>query len=137
MPQPKHDLAYVLDVRRLFRLMCAIPLAHLLAINRQLDNGVVVVERLRVFQRLAFKLVFHILRQRDQPTSQCPYEFVVLRLALRFHFLNQLVAFAHIVAYHLNERLPCVACLVLNLLLVGCAFRSLLGDVLQHPTIRL
>lgn len=137
LPQPKHNLANVLDVGCLFCLVCAIPLAHLLAIHRQLDNGVVLVERLPILNGFAFKLVFHVLRQRGQPTSQCPYEFVVLCLALSLCLLDQLVALAHIVAYHLNERLPCLAYVVLDLLLVGRAFCGVLGDVLQHPTIYL
>ena len=64
-PQSKHDLANVLDVGLPLCLVCAIPLAHLLAIHRKLNYGVVVVERLTILNGFVFKLVFHTLRKRD------------------------------------------------------------------------
>ena len=59
---PKDNLANVLDVGFLFRLVCAIPLRYDLSIHRHLDYGVVFGERLLVILCLALKLFLQRLQ---------------------------------------------------------------------------
>ena len=42
LSHPKNDLADVLDVGLLFRLVCAIPFRYNLAVHRELNDGVAV-----------------------------------------------------------------------------------------------
>ena len=57
LPQPKHDLANVLDVGLSLCLVRTIPHPHLLSLHRELDDCVVIAERLLVRIRLSFKLL--------------------------------------------------------------------------------
>ena len=134
LSQPKHDLAYVLEVGFPLCLMCAIPLRHDLSILRQLDDGVVLGECLLVILSLALKLLLQRLQGTRRHASHSANELVVFRLALRLLPLHEHLALEHLISRILNERLPQVAYPILNLLLEGRALGIVLGDVLQSPT---
>ena len=135
-PQPKHDLANVLDVRRLLCLVCAIPFLHDLAIHRQLDNGVVFREGLFIILRLFLKLLLQRLQGTRCHTPNSPNELVVFCLSSRLSFLDELLALAHLLVRILDERLPNVTYPIFNLLLEVLTLGVILGDVLQPPTSR-
>lgn len=133
LPQSKNDLANVLDVGFLFCLVCVIPFRHELAIHRALNYGVVVGERLPIFNGLFFKLGSYVLAKRTQIPSQCTHDLVVFCLALSLFAFHKLLALAHFLSYMFNERMPQVASSIFNLLFEGCALRIVLGYVFQFP----
>ena len=92
LPQPKDNLANVLDVGLSLCLICAIPHPHLLAIHRKLDYGVVVAQRLPILIRLAFNLLFQRLQGTRRHHPRNPHELVVLFLSSRLSFLHQRLA---------------------------------------------
>ena len=92
LPQPKHDLANVLDVGLSLCLICAIPNPHLLALHRKLDDCVVIAECLLIRIRLLFKLLLQRLQGTRNHTPNSPYELVVLCLSSRLSFLHQRLA---------------------------------------------
>ena len=132
-PQPKHDLANVLDVRRLLCLVRAIPFLHDLAVHRQLDYGVVFREGLFVILCLFLKLLLQRLQGTRHHTSHSPNELIVLRLAFRLFSFHEHLALEHLLVSIFDKRLPQVSYLVLNLLLEGLALRVVLGYVFQTP----
>lgn len=136
LPQPKHDLANVLDVGLSLCLICAIPHPHLLAIHRKLDYGVVVAQSLPILIRLAFNLLFQRLQGTRRHHPRNPHELVVLCLSSRLSFLDKLLALAHLLVRVLNERLSNVTYPIFNLLLEVLALGVIFGNVLQPPTSR-
>ena len=133
LPQPKDDLTNVLDVRCLFRLMCAIPLSHPLAIHRQLDYGVVVAERLPILNGFAFKLVLHRLHDRRQHAPQRPHDLVVFSLTFCLRLFYQLVPLEHFTTSEIHEGLTLGLTSRFNILLEVFASWIVLGYVFQTP----
>lgn len=133
LPQPKHDLANVLDVGLSLCLICAIPHPHLLAIHRKLDNGVVFREGLFIILRLFLKLLLQRLQGARCHTSHSPHKLIVLCLAFCLFTFNEHLALEHLLVSIFDKRLPQVSHLVFNLLLESLALRVILGYVFQTP----
>ena len=130
---PKNDLANVLDVGFLFRLVCAIPTRHNFSIHRLLDYGVVVCESVLIIFCLAFKLILQRFKDIRDHAPQCPNGFFVFSLALRLFTFHELLAFARLISHIINEHFPCVSYSIFNLLLELIALWVILGNVFHFP----
>ena len=134
LPQPKHDLTYVLDLGFLFSLMCAIPLRYDLPIHGKLNYGMVLGERLPILLCFFCKLVLHAFLQSTHPTHHCSHDLVVFSFTFCLRIFYQLVSLEHFIASVFNDGLTLRLDSIFNLLLEGRTLRIVLGDVFQPPT---
>ena len=126
-------MANVLDVGFLFRLVCAIPLRHHLAIHRQLDYGVVFGEGLFIILCLFLKLFLQRLQGARRHASHSPHQLIVFRLALCLFTFHIRLALEHLLVRKLNKRLPQFTHPILKLLLVFIALGIVFGYVFHSP----
>ena len=126
LPQSKDNLANVLDVGLSLCLVRTIPHPHLLSIHRELDDCVVIAERLLVRIRLLFKLLLQRLQGTRNHTPNSPNELVVFCLSSRLSFLHKLLALEHLLTRIFDERLSQIEYPIFNLLLEGLALGVIL-----------